>query len=178
MSENIKLKAGQTWVNKHDLGTHYLVEEIFLNENQLKLICITDEDQWFVYMNLKKLNTEVSCEGTPFQLISFTEKAETVGSAVIDDLYNHRNWLFINLAKQVNDSLTIVWKSRRHSDGISQPGWFVLGIGLPPKDKNQITYHLPEELWSACDFAIEYERSPWDGHSSAEVIERLKLMAI
>ena len=66
-----------------------------------------------------------------------------------------------------------VWKTRMHSDGSVWDGWFILGIGEEPG--KQITYHLPESKWDECIFADEYIKAPeWDGHTSADVLERLK----
>lgn len=53
--------------------------------------------------------------------------------------------------------------------------WFVLGIG---KEKGkQITYHLPLERWDETNFAYTLEKAPeWDGHTSDDVLERLKAL--
>lgn len=175
MSKNIAIKVGQSYKNKYNEAVYHVDE---INGEVVKFTVSIDKKQRTEFLLLKNFKIAVTFCGTPWELISEPEPVETIGSALIDDLYNHRNWLLINLAKQIEFStLTAVWKSRKHSDGTSQPGWFILGIGLPPKDKNQITYHLPEELWSACDFVQELETSPWDGHSSTDVIERLKMMA-
>jgi hypothetical protein len=51
-------------------------------------------------------------------------------------------------------------------------GWFVMGIRMMPG--NQITYHLPIRLWDRTNFAWTLDKAPeWDGHTSADVIERL-----
>jgi hypothetical protein len=67
-----------------------------------------------------------------------------------------------------------VWRSKNHSDGEPAFGgtWFVLGIGIKPG--KQITYHLPIEAWDKTSFADTLEQAPeWDGHTSADVLERL-----
>ena len=104
------------------------------------------------------------------------------GFHTMDELYDHRITLWIALCEMranvmdANDSpyFEDVWRSKRHSDGDLAFGgkWFVLGIG---KDKGeQITYHLPIEKWDECDFAETLETAPeWDGHSPADVLERL-----
>lgn len=39
----------------------------------------------------------------------------------------------------------------------------------------QITYHLPIDRWEECSFAETLDKAPkWDGHTSADVITRLK----
>ena len=95
------------------------------------------------------------------------------------ELYDHRIALFIALAalqKERNwrDRADIppVWRSKKHSDGTSCDGWFILGIGDCPG--KQITYHLPESVWDKTAFAETLELAPaWDGHTSADVLSRI-----
>ncbi len=116
------------------------------------------------------------------------------GYHTIAELYDHRITLFIALCKVVdwqeekrNDEASNVsttcgvyrpqriWRSKRHSDGELTFGgeWFVLGIGREKGE--QITYHLPISRWNETDFAETLDRAPeWDGHASADVLERLK----
>lgn len=107
------------------------------------------------------------------------------GYHTFNELYDHRITLFIALARQ-RRSLTLgtdaaagdmpVWRSKRHSDGelcFGTGTQFVLGIYKEPG--RQITYHVPIERWSETTFAETLEIAPeWDGHSSADVLERLK----
>ena len=68
-----------------------------------------------------------------------------------------------------------VWKSKLHSDGSSFEGWFVLGIG--EEYQEQLTYHLPIELWEQCFFAKTLVKAPtFDGHTSECVLNRLKTL--
>ena len=68
------------------------------------------------------------------------------------------------------------WRSLKHSDGSSWDGWFIMGIGLKPG--KQITYHLPVSRWEDTGFVETFERAPeFDGHSSDDVLERLKEMS-
>lgn len=113
--------------------------------------------------SVQKEETECDCDGYH----TFTE------------LYDHRITLFIALCKQINqqpyddDMKFGVWRSKTHSDGGVWDGWFILGIGM--KDGSQITYHLPIERWDETYFAVDLETAPkWDGHTSDEVITRLK----
>lgn len=92
------------------------------------------------------------------------------------ELYRHRITLYIALCRFLSGTETdepMVWRSKLHSDGSEFLGWFVLGIN---KEKGkQITYHLPVERWEETDFAETLEKAPdWDGHTSADVLERLK----
>lgn len=64
-------------------------------------------------------------------------------------------------------------KSWRHSDGelCFGGGWFVVSVTLP---EGQITNHYEEKDWSL--FMIdEVDKAPeWDGHTSKDVISRLR----
>ena len=53
-------------------------------------------------------------------------------------------------------------------------GWFI--VGIREESGRQITYHLPERFWpEATSIARVLERAPvWDGHTSADVLVRLK----
>jgi len=104
------------------------------------------------------------------------------GYHTFDELYDHRITLYIALCKQIqqqpyNDIKHKVWRSKRHSDGelcFGTGTQFIVGIGT--KAGEQITYHIPIERWHETDFITEYVEapSPWDGHTSDDVIERIK----
>lgn len=102
------------------------------------------------------------------------------GYHTFNELYEHRHFLYIAFCKALTDIeahtgyKSHVWRSRLHSDGTMYPGWFVLGVARAPK--HQITYHLPERLWDMTEFAETQEQAPpFDGHTSADVLERLKI---
>lgn len=110
------------------------------------------------------------------------------GYHTFDELYDHRITLFIALCRVLDYTLPAdclpeeqsisVWRSKKHSDGevcFGTGTQFVLGIG---KEKGeQITYHIPIERWDETEFAETLEQAPeWDGHSSQEVLERLKTL--
>lgn len=85
----------------------------------------------------------------------------------MDDLYDHRTLLFANLCKNNNNA----WKSKRHYDGTSEPGWFIAGIET---EYGQISYHQKIEYWDLfkCN---ELNTAPYfDGYTSDDVLERLK----
>lgn len=115
------------------------------------------------------------------------------GYHTFDELYDHRISLYIALCKKVHEMDEVkcamsgmhrsvypyfsVWKSKRHSDGelcFGTGTQFVLGIGKGYG--KQVTYHIPIERWNEVDFVLEeLEKAPeWDGHSSDDVIDRLK----
>lgn len=80
------------------------------------------------------------------------------------ELYEHRHALFIALCFELQDAAdefgyeSDVWRSRLHSDGTMFDGWFVMGIN---RDRGrQITYHLPERLWSKTEFAPTRDSAP------------------
>ena len=95
------------------------------------------------------------------------------GYHTFTQLYDHRITLYIALCKKIYLSAPIVWRSKLHSDGSSWDGWFILGI-YTEKGK-QITYHLPIERWNETNFAMTLDKAPeYDGHTSEDVLERLK----
>lgn len=90
------------------------------------------------------------------------------GYHTFNELYEHRHALF-SIVVNVYDG----WKSRKHSDGTEWEGWFIAGVQTP---QGQATYHIPERLWEAYK-CTELETAPeWDGHTSADVIDRLKTL--
>ena len=101
------------------------------------------------------------------------------GYHTFDELYEHRITLFIALCKKLSELGHEpyvdggIWRSQLHSDGTCFEGWFILGIRT---DKgHQITYHLPMSKWEETNFAQERGKAPeYDGHTSADVLERLK----
>ena len=104
------------------------------------------------------------------------------GYHTFTELYEHRIALFIALARMSarqemdvgrNPNSPYVWRSRLHSDGSVLDGWYIMGIGY--FKGHQLTYHLPEKTWDETNFAETLEcAAEWDGHTSHDVIERLK----
>lgn len=105
------------------------------------------------------------------------------GYHTFDELYEHRYVLFCTLAFGMRSEL-YTWKSRRHwIEGELQdvwPGYFVAGIRLDPEEAapgeigKMITYHLPIEFWDLFYGVEEETPPPHDGHTSKDVIQRLK----
>jgi len=101
------------------------------------------------------------------------------GYHTFEELYNHRITLYITLCSVLmTHSCLTIWRSKRHSDGelcFGTGTQFVLGIS--EMKGRQITYHIPIERWEETAFALTYEKAPdWDGHSSDDVITRLKTL--
>lgn len=98
------------------------------------------------------------------------------GYHTFKELYDHRIALWIALCKAIHHDPEqrdlLIWKSLLHSDASSFAGWFVLGI-TNNFTGEILTYHLPEYKWEACEFAFELERGQYDGHTSADVLNRL-----
>lgn len=96
------------------------------------------------------------------------------------ELYDHRITLYITLLRHLKEQFEgtyfwDIWRTKVHSDGSVWDGWFILGVYEKPGE--QITYHLPIEKWDECSFATEREKAPeYDGHTSADVLERLKTL--
>lgn len=94
------------------------------------------------------------------------------GYHTFDELYYHRITLYIALCMAVALQ-RYVWRSKIHSDGSYYEGWFLLGIN--DEKGSQITYHIPLERWEETSFAITLNKAPeFDGHSSNDVLERIK----
>lgn len=91
------------------------------------------------------------------------------GDHTFEELYDHRNTLFLALLCQ----LKFAWYSRLHSDGTSFDGWFIAGIDLI--EGQQITYHLPDKYLPLAEQHLLYlQKAPaWDGHTSSDVLDRL-----
>jgi hypothetical protein len=88
------------------------------------------------------------------------------GHHTFKELYDHRHALFIALLSVMDHA----WKSLKHDDGSSFEGYFIAGIELNGK---MISYHLPNELWDHVH-ATPLDCAPeWDGHTPADVVERL-----
>lgn len=126
----------------------------------------------------KKLGMEVIVGGEDSMQVSD-------GYHTMDELYDHRISLFIVICRSIavaNKYALInghegipVWKSWEHADGSAFEGQFIMGIFT--EAGKQVTYHLPASLWEECGFATTKSKAPeWDGHTSADVLERLKTL--
>jgi len=104
------------------------------------------------------------------------------GYHTFNELYEHRATLWVALCKMTaaversgfqGDTVVSCWRTLLHSDGSSFDGWFVLGVGYEKGE--QMTYHLPISKWDECKFAETLDKAPeWDGHTSDDVIKRIK----
>lgn len=88
------------------------------------------------------------------------------------ELYKHRNMLWLCV---VNNNPEIAFKTKLDDQGNHLPGYFIAGIN---SDAGQITYHLPNNLWNKCLAEPVDSNADYDGHSSADVLNRLERLAI
>jgi len=91
------------------------------------------------------------------------------------ELYEHRHALCLALMRAMPQHC---WFSSRHADGercFGGSDWFIVGIELPRG--SSVTYHLPAELYptaQATGAADLPKGRPWDEHTAADVVSRLK----
>lgn len=112
------------------------------------------------------------------EIINNLIKKEQVNTNLISDgyhtfgeLYDHRITLFIALArlKASTSSIVPIWRCQTDKE------WFILGIDNI--GTFQITYHIPMARWNETEFAMTFElkdKPKWDGHTSQDVLDRLK----
>ncbi len=101
------------------------------------------------------------------------------GYHTFDELYEHRKALwqallsaYVTIAEEWGSEGNEVWKSKLHSDGTMFDGYFI--SGLKTEKGEQMTYHLPISEWGDC-YGKELQKAPeFDGHTSDDVIARLK----
>jgi hypothetical protein len=86
------------------------------------------------------------------------------GYHTFEELYEHRNRLFINLCLSHVDQC--LWKT-------DYPEWFLLVWNSP---NGQISYHVQNKYLSLIDGKIKEDNGEyqWDGHTSDEVLFRLR----
>ena len=90
------------------------------------------------------------------------------GYHTFDELYLHRNLLFIALLNERGG-----WAADKHHDGTMYDGFFIAGMGLSGK---QIAYHLPDDLRTIVEsvgITIDNFAPEWDGHTSDDVLRRI-----
>ena len=99
------------------------------------------------------------------------------GYHTFGELYEHRHALFLALMR-VAGPLS-AWYAMKHSDGNpTYPGWILCGVDLP--EAGMVSYHLPERLRPeiVATGAEELKgNGKWDGHTAADVVDRLKNFA-
>lgn len=93
------------------------------------------------------------------------------GYHTFDELYEHRNLLFINLFKRVGGNQSCYWVAEHY------PGWDLLVID---SKEGQMSYHVPIQLRPCYEKRdrLELSQHGYDGHTPADVVERLRAMAM
>ena len=93
------------------------------------------------------------------------------GYHTFGELYDHRIILYLSLLSAIkNDPKFDVWYSDTHDNDSKWDGWLIVGIN------DKITYHINSSYEHyLISMGIKFiERAPkWDGHTSADVLERL-----
>ena len=135
-------------------------KELLDSYDQLNALEVGGVDNWTWYdASIKDANIDYEANKKRIQYVSD-------GYHTFKELYDHRHALFIALLSVIDNA----WKSLKHHDGSSFEGYFIAGIELNGK---MISYHLPNELWANVR-ATPLECAPkWDGHTPADVVERL-----
>lgn len=109
------------------------------------------------------------------------------GHHTFEELYEHRNRLFLALVKIYDNYITPLgcnikcWKADVHDDGTKYEGWFLLGMTVtkPPFEAHKqpevfhISYHLPMKYWHLAKVIELPKAPPYDGYTSKDVLERL-----
>lgn len=90
------------------------------------------------------------------------------GYHTYNELYDHRIHLFMALC---NTNKVVAWKSRKHCDGSFYRGFFIAGLET---SAGQITYHVLDKYWDLFDVKELKTAETWDGHTSADVLVRLR----
>lgn len=128
-------------------NTHYTASESSINHHNLVIDSLTLIDE----------------------LLAELESGEiSDGYHTFNELYEHRHSLF---ALNIAVTPEISWKSLKHDDGTMFDGWFIAGMDLPT---GVITYHIPIRLWDLFECKDLAAAPKWDGHTSNDVIERVK----
>lgn len=92
------------------------------------------------------------------------------GYHTFDELYKHRNTLFLLLMAHHPDQS---WISEKHHDGTSYEGYFIAGMQTHEGD---VTYHMPGNMWHLAQktgATVLDKGLLHDGHDSHEVWKRL-----
>lgn len=95
---------------------------------------------------------------------------ESDGYHTFNELYEHRHALFSVICNAFDG-----WKSFKHADGTMFDGWFIAGCQT---EKGQITYHLPLLWWDKFSCRAIEKAPEWDGHTPADVIDRVQTLKV
>lgn len=92
------------------------------------------------------------------------ELAKSDGFHTMEELYDHRCLLYINLCLSMPEKAA--WRADDQT-----PGWFILYLDL---NAGQISYHCANKFLPLIFGVVkEQPEFKWDGHSSEDVLDRL-----
>ena len=117
-------------------------------------------------------------DGTQVTLGDKSAGQTSDGYHTFDELYRHRALLtaaffrYLRLDFHYEDfTYGGVHKSRLHADGSKLDGFFIVMVQLPT---GQISYHYPDADWDLFDIPERDRAAEWDGHTSADVLDRIE----
>ncbi len=92
------------------------------------------------------------------------------GYHTFNELYEHRNLLFISLCLSIEDEHvgSCCWNRNGNFDG-----YFCLYLWIG-HERKQISYHIPDKYLPLIEKDIKQQECKWDGHTSNDVLNRLK----
>lgn len=142
-----------------------------MTADEAQELIVAINNHWFFSCNDVEAN--IAAEWVEKIINGFIDKTATQsvnlgdisdGYHTFNELYEHRNLLFINLC--LNSPMPC-WIKKEEDF----PGYFCLYLKL---FSGQISYHIPNKYrYLIEDRATGYPEQ-WDGHSSLDVIERLQ----
>ena len=111
---------------------------------------------------------DVICNSPSIDVAPVITGETSDGYHTFNELYHHRAVLFSVIVRAFPDQ---AWKSRKHHDGSMYDGMFIAGIETPD---GQATYHYDIKPYWYMFECKELEYAPeWDGHTSAQAIDRI-----
>ena len=119
--------------------------------------------------NVDDLNNLIKAQDESFEKGKISD-----GYHTFDELYEFRkmyNAALFNMFSAYNYFPVV--KSHRHSDGelCFGGGWFIVSATLPT---GQISNHYENKDWDLFRCEVVETAPVWDGHTSADVLERLR----
>lgn len=163
---------GMPWCFKfHGYGVTHENDECYLIASRTEVIEMTPDHLLIILENGNIGVRDAKSFYDKHELVEQDKGNISDGYHTFNELYVHRHALFINV---VNANQDKSFKTLRNDSGEQLDGWFIAGINTV---HGQITYHLPIAYWDQVK-AIEVDcNSDYDGHSSADVVERLLALA-
>lgn len=163
---------------QHDIWAHWMKYQFTCGEVKEDGSWVMPKEKverWKCQMNTHYADlTESEKESDRHQVYKFWDYV--ADKELMDVVYAHRNLLALRWLTSKSFAMhNMVWKSKREASGEDcEEGWFIVGYDHGTL-YGYITYHIPISLWNKANFP-EIEKARWDGHTSEDVIKRLKEM--